>query len=124
MVQFIEISYKSFEYESMHAASRQILKFLPGDWKFSRYSFPVKIKKFTLLRSPHIDKKSREQFQIKYYKDKIILFPTRINNIEGETKNTDSRQKKEISLFLENIKHIPFSGVQVQIQMIYKGFLS
>ena len=29
---------------------------------------PVKIKKYTVLRSPHVNKKSREQFEIRCYK--------------------------------------------------------
>ena len=34
---------------------------------------PIQIKKFTVLRSPHIDKSSREQFQRKTYKKIIQL---------------------------------------------------
>jgi small subunit ribosomal protein S10 len=38
---------------------------------------PTKIKKYTVLRSPHADKKSREQFEIKIYKRLLdILTPT------------------------------------------------
>lgn len=39
----------------------------------SKVSLPRKIKKFTLLRSPHIDKKSREQFEIRTYK-RLVIF--------------------------------------------------
>ncbi len=31
-------------------------------------ALPIKIKKFCVLRSPHIDKDSREQFEIRIYK--------------------------------------------------------
>jgi ribosomal protein S10 len=34
---------------------------------------PIKIKKFTLLRSPHVNKKAREQFEIRTYKRLITL---------------------------------------------------
>jgi small subunit ribosomal protein S10 len=34
---------------------------------------PIQLKKFTVLRSPHIDKNSREQFQQKTYKKIIQL---------------------------------------------------
>ena len=34
---------------------------------------PVKIQKFTLLSSPHVNKKSREQFEIKTYKRLIVI---------------------------------------------------
>ena len=34
---------------------------------------PVKIQKFTLLSSPHVNKKSREQFEIKTYKRLLVI---------------------------------------------------
>ena len=38
---------------------------------------PTRIEKFTVLRSPHIDKKSREQFEIRTHKRLLdILEPT------------------------------------------------
>jgi small subunit ribosomal protein S10 len=38
---------------------------------------PTKIEKFTVLRSPHIDKKSREQFEIRTHKRVLdIVDPT------------------------------------------------
>jgi|TARA_B100001964_G_scaffold159898_1_gene175579 small subunit ribosomal protein S10 len=38
---------------------------------------PTKIEKYTVLRSPHIDKKSREQFEIRTHKRVLdILDPT------------------------------------------------
>jgi len=38
---------------------------------------PTKINKFTVLRSPHVNKKSREQFEMRTYKRLIdILEPT------------------------------------------------
>lgn len=35
--------------------------------KFSTIILPTKVKRITLLKSPHVYKKSREQFQIKYF---------------------------------------------------------
>ena len=38
---------------------------------------PTRINKFTVLRSPHVDKKSREQFEIRTHKRMLdILDPT------------------------------------------------
>ena len=38
---------------------------------------PIKIQRFTVLRSPHVDKKSREQFEQRTYKRLIeIIEPT------------------------------------------------
>ena len=45
----------------------------------STISFPIKFKKFCVLRSPHIDKNSREEFELRLYK-KLI-------DIEIESKN-------------------------------------
>jgi small subunit ribosomal protein S10 len=36
-------------------------------------SLPIKIKKFCVLRSPHVDKDSREQFEIRLYKNFIDI---------------------------------------------------
>ena len=35
---------------------------------------PTRIEKFTVLRSPHVDKKSREQFEIRTHKRLIDIF--------------------------------------------------
>ena len=38
---------------------------------------PTRIKKYTVLRSPHVDKKSREQFEMRIHKRLIeIIDPT------------------------------------------------
>lgn len=37
------------------------------------FSLPVKKKKITLLKSPHVYKKAKEQFEIRYYTT-VILF--------------------------------------------------
>ena len=40
----------------------------------------VKIKKYTVLRSPHVNKKSREQFEIRTYK-RLIQIKTKNNKL-------------------------------------------
>jgi len=35
---------------------------------------PTRINRFTVLRSPHVDKKSREQFEIRIYKRLLDIF--------------------------------------------------
>jgi small subunit ribosomal protein S10 len=37
-------------------------------------SLPTKLERFTVLRSPHVDKKSREQFEKKIYSKTISVF--------------------------------------------------
>ncbi|MFI4878804.1 MAG: 30S ribosomal protein S10 [Candidatus Carsonella ruddii] len=59
---------------------------------YGPFFLPKKIKKFTVLVSPHVDKKSRNQFQIKFYKvlfyiknfnKKLLNFIFKNKNIEG-----------------------------------------
>ena len=47
---------------------------------------PTRIEKFTVLRSPHIDKKSREQFEMRVHK--------RLIEIENSTPQTTEFLKK------------------------------
>jgi len=47
---------------------------------------PTRIEKFTVLRSPHVDKKSREQFEIRTHK--------RLLHIEDPTAKTVDELKK------------------------------
>jgi small subunit ribosomal protein S10 len=52
---------------------------------------PTEINKFTVLRSPHIDKKSREQFEMRTHKRLIdIIDPTQ--------QTVDSLMKLELSM--------------------------
>jgi len=111
MVDCIQISLKSFESELIQRASSEILEMIPSEWKYSQFSFPRKIKKFTVLRSPHIDKKSREQFQIEYYKN-IIKLKKETNDFE-----------ESFHLFLENLKQSKLYGVQMKIEFNYSTFL-
>ena len=60
---------------------------------------PTKINKFTVLRSPHVDKKSREQFELRTHKRLMdILNPT--------DKTVDALMKLELP-----------AGVDVQIKL-------
>ncbi len=60
---------------------------------------PTKIEKFTVLRSPHVDKKSRDQFEIRTFKRLLdILDPTQ--------QTVDSLMKLDLS-----------AGVDVEIKL-------
>jgi small subunit ribosomal protein S10 len=37
---------------------------------------PIDMEKFTVNMSPHVDKKSREQFEIRTHRRVIIIYPT------------------------------------------------
>ena len=42
-------------------------------YKFNIIRLPKTIKKYTVLRSPHINKKAREQFEMRIYTTQIVL---------------------------------------------------
>jgi small subunit ribosomal protein S10 len=42
---------------------------------------PVKTRRITLLKSPHVNKKAREQFQIKLYKKNFLIKNFNFNKI-------------------------------------------
>jgi small subunit ribosomal protein S10 len=41
--------------------------------KYNKVNMPIKIKKFTVLKSAHVHKKAREQFELKIYTKIIFL---------------------------------------------------
>lgn len=47
---------------------------------------PTKIERYTVLRSPHVDKKSREQFEVRTHKRLIYLLETSPKTVEALTK--------------------------------------
>lgn len=47
---------------------------------------PTRIERYTVLRSPHIDKKSREQFEIRTHKRLIYISETTPRTVEALTK--------------------------------------
>jgi len=60
---------------------------------------PTRISKFTVLRSPHVDKKSREQFEIRTHKRLIDIFDPTPDTV-------DALMKLELA-----------SGVDVEIKL-------
>ncbi len=60
---------------------------------------PTRIEKFTVLRSPHIDKKSREQFEIRTHKRVLDI-------VEPTQQTVDALMKLDLA-----------SGVDVEIKL-------
>lgn len=68
---------QSFEKESIKTASEQLYTLLsPTECTVhSIVALPTRIKRFCVLRSPHVDKDSREHFEVRLYK-RIFDFST------------------------------------------------
>ncbi len=77
--QNIRIRLKAYDHRVLDTSAKEILetaKRTGADVK-GPIPLPTRIEKFTVLRSPHIDKKSREQFEIRTHKRLMdIIDPT------------------------------------------------
>jgi|TARA_B100001741_G_C16400359_1_gene526692 small subunit ribosomal protein S10 len=77
--QNIRIRLKAFDHRVLDSSTHEIVntaKRTGADVK-GPIPLPTKIERFTVNRSPHVDKKSREQFEIRTYKRVLdIVSPT------------------------------------------------
>jgi small subunit ribosomal protein S10 len=77
--QNIRIRLKAFDHRVLDQSTIEIVNTAKrtGAQVRGPIPLPTKIEKYTVLRSPHIDKKSREQFEIRTHKRLLdILDPT------------------------------------------------
>ncbi len=77
--QNIRIRLKAFDYRILDQSTGEIVNTAKRTGAAVRgpIPLPTKIEKYTVLRSPHIDKKSREQFEIRTHKRLLdIIDPT------------------------------------------------
>ena len=77
--QKIRIRLKAYDHRLLYQSAEQIVEAAErtGAVVAGPVPLPTKIKKFCVIRSPHIDKDSREQFEIRTHKRLIdILEPT------------------------------------------------
>ena len=79
MTQKIRIKLKSFDHNLVDKSAEKIVKTVKstGAVVSGPIPLPNKIEKFTVLRGPHVNKKSREQFEIRTHKRMLdIVDPT------------------------------------------------
>ncbi|MBT3766967.1 MAG: 30S ribosomal protein S10 [Rhodospirillaceae bacterium] len=77
--QNIRIRLKAFDHRVLDQSAKEIVNTArrTGAQVCGPIPLPTRIEKFTVLRSPHIDKKSREQFEIRTHKRVLdIVDPT------------------------------------------------
>ena len=77
--QNIRIRLKAYDHRVLDTSAKEILETakITGADVRGPIPLPTRIEKFTVLRSPHIDKKSREQFEIRTHKRLMdIIDPT------------------------------------------------
>jgi small subunit ribosomal protein S10 len=99
--QTIRVHLRAFDHRILDKSADQIVDTVKrtGSKLHGPVPLPTRLERFTVLRSPHIDKKSREQFEIRTHKRLIdILNPT--------PQTVDALMKLELP-----------SGVEVQIKL-------
>lgn len=76
MSQKIRIRLKSYDYHLIDKSAEKIVKAVQGTDSIVSGPVPLPSKKeiYTVLRSPHVSKKSREQFQYVTHKRLIDIF--------------------------------------------------
>jgi small subunit ribosomal protein S10 len=84
----IRIRLKAFDHALIDVAAADIVR--TAEKSGARVSGPIplptKVQRFTVLRSPHVDKKSREQFELRTHKRLIDIYDSRPQTIEALTK--------------------------------------
>ncbi len=100
-VQKIRIKLKAFDSRLLDSAVVSILDTVKrtGAEIAGPIPLPTSINRFTVLRSPHIDKKSREQFEVRTHKRLIDI-------LEPNQQTVDSLMKLDLS-----------AGVDVEIKL-------
>ena len=77
--EFIRIRMEAYDHRILDHACRDIIDTArrTGALVCGPIPLPTRIERYTVLRSPHVDKKSREQFEIRTHKRLIdIVEPT------------------------------------------------
>lgn len=101
MTQRIRIKLKSYDHNLVDKSSEKIVKTVrsTGAVVSGPIPLPTKKKVFTVLRSPHVNKTSREQFQLCTYKRLLDIY-------SSTSKTIDALMKLELP-----------SGVDVEIKV-------
>lgn len=101
MNQKIRIKLKSFDHSLVDKSSEKIVRAVKSTGAIVSGPIPLPTEKaiYTVLKSPHVNKKAREQFQICTYKRLVDIYST-------STKTIDALMKLELP-----------SGVEVEIKV-------
>ena len=84
----IRIRLKAFDHAVIDQASADIVRTAEktGAQVSGPIPLPTKTQRWTVLRSPHVDKKSREQFELKTHKRVIDILDSRAQTVDALTK--------------------------------------
>ncbi|MEE8251093.1 MAG: 30S ribosomal protein S10 [Gemmatimonadales bacterium] len=88
MADQIRIRLKAFDHAVLDQAAADIVRTVEktGASVSGPIPLPTKTQRWTVLRSPHVDKKSREQFELKTHKRLIEIRDSRPQTVDALTK--------------------------------------
>ena len=86
--QKIRIRLKAYDHHLLDRSMREIVETVrrTGARVTGPVLLPTMINRWTVLRSPHVDKKSREQFELKTHKRVIDIHDSRAQTVDALTK--------------------------------------
>ena len=99
--QNIRIRLRAYDHRVLDGSAREIVETARRTGALVRgpIPLPTKIEKYTVLRGPHIDKKSREQFEIRTHKRMLDI-------IDPSPQTVDALMRLDLA-----------AGVDVQIKL-------
>lgn len=100
--QIIRINLRSFDHRLLDTSVDSIVDTArqTGATVAGPVPLPTRVRKFTVLRSPHVDKKARDQFEMRQHKRLVDL-------VEPSQKTLDELQNLELP-----------AGVHVEIKLL------
>ena len=105
----LSLKLKSFDLDTLRRCEKSLLSFFTffHIHEVKHQVHPQKCKKITVCRSPHIDKKSREHFQILTYK---------------KTLTSSNLPKAILFLILKILNTYHFIGVEVEFLLEFSSY--
>jgi small subunit ribosomal protein S10 len=100
--QKIRVRLRAFDHKLLDQSTKEIVEAArrTGARVAGPIPLPTRINRYTVLRSPHVDKKSREQFEVRTHKRLLDIF-------EPTQQTIDQLMKLDLS-----------AGVDVQIKLV------
>ncbi|HLR37683.1 MAG TPA: 30S ribosomal protein S10 [Chitinophagaceae bacterium] len=88
MAQRIRIKLKSYDHNLVDKSAEKIVKTVRNSGAVVTGPIPLPTKKkiFTVLRSPHVNKKSREQFQLNTHKRLMDIYTSSSRTVDALAK--------------------------------------
>lgn len=89
MTQRIRIKLKSYDHNLVDRSAEKIVKTVrtTGAIVSGPIPLPTERKVFTVIRSPHVNKSSREQFQLCTYKRLLDIYSSTSKTIDADRKS-------------------------------------